>query len=118
MKYFSLLYEGSIHSSSEEKIIPEEEFSRLISAEEILQIAKDEVERYKKEALEEAKKLKDQAEKEGFEKGLAEFNAQILNFEHQLRQIRFEMQKNILPLALSCKKDRWKRVGNTPSDHC
>jgi len=104
MKYFSLLYQGDVHPSDEEKIIPKDEFSKLVSASEILDMAKEDAEKKKKEAYEEAEEIRKKAEEEGFSKGLEQFNTQIFYLENQMRQLRFEMQKMILPLALKAAK--------------
>lgn len=104
MKFFSLLYQGTVHSAKEDKVIPAEEFSTLVSAYELLEKAKDDVIAYKKEAEEQNEKLKAEAEKEGFEKGLSHFNEQLVNFELELKKIRHEMNRLILPLALKAAK--------------
>jgi len=104
MKFFSLLYEGDLHLSTDEKIIPAEEFSTLLQVHEILEKVKEEIIVYKKENEAECKKLQEQAKEEGYQQGLSEFNEQILQFELELKKIRHEMHKQILPLALKAAK--------------
>jgi type III secretion protein L len=104
MKFFSLLHHETVHSAKGDKVIPAEEFSTLMSAFELIEKAKEDVIAYKKEAEEQNEKLKAQAEKEGFEKGLSHFNEQLVNFEIELKKVRHEMNRLILPLALKAAK--------------
>ncbi len=104
MKYFSLIYQGDVHPAEEDKVIPAEEFSTLMEASEILKRAQEDIERFKQEAEEERRQLNEQAEREGFSEGLSKFNEHIIYFEKQLRLLRMELQKQILPLALKAAK--------------
>jgi len=104
MKFFSLLYQGEVHPAAEEKVIPAGEFSTLLEAIEILERAKEDAERYRQETEKEAEKLKEDAKEKGFAEGLARFNEHLLFFDKQLRLIKMDLQKQILPLALKAAK--------------
>ncbi len=104
MKFFSLIYQGEIHPAADDKVISSEEFSTLVSAEEVLTKAKEDAEIYKKEVEKECQALREKAKEEGFAEGLAQFNEHLLAFEKNLRHLRLEMQKQILPLALKAAK--------------
>jgi type III secretion protein L len=104
MKYFSLIYQGEIHPAEDEKVIPAEEFSTLMQASEILERAKEDVEQFKKKTEEESRKLKEKAQEEGFDEGLQKFNEHLIHFDRQIRLIRMDLQKQILPLALKAAK--------------
>ena len=104
MKFFSLIYQGEVHPSGEEKIIPAEDFSTLMEASGILARAKEDAERYKKEVEKECERLKEEAKKEGFDEGLSQFNEHLIQFEQNLRLLRLDLQKQILPLALKAAK--------------
>lgn len=104
MKYFSLLYQGDIHPADEDKVIPAEEFSTLVDAQEILNRAKEDGARYNKQIQEEAEVLKEKAIDDGFSEGLARFNEHLIHFDKQLHTIRMQLQKQILPLALKAAK--------------
>lgn len=105
MKLFSLLNAGKIHTSNATKIIPSEEFSTLLSAHEILQKAEEEKAKLLAETAIECQSLKEQAEAQGFQKGLELFNEQLLGFEENLKALRHDVQKEMLPLVLrACKK--------------
>jgi len=104
MKFFSLLYEKEIHPSEEQKVIPAEEFSQLMSAQAILEQAKEEVRRFKEENERRCEELREQAKKEGFQEGLNSFNEHLIRFEQELKKIRHEAHRLILPLALKAAK--------------
>jgi type III secretion protein L len=104
MKLFSYIYQGDIHLNTERKVVPAEEYSRLMDSIEVLEKAKEEVEQYKKEVETQCQKLREEAQERGFQEGLAKFNEQLMGFEQELRRIRHETQKLVLPLALKAAK--------------
>ncbi len=104
MKFFSLIYQGQVHPSTDEKVIPAEDFSTLMEAFQILAKAKEEVKDHKKQIAKECEELKETAKEEGFSEGLVRFNEHLIHFDKQLRVIRLELQKQILPLALKAAK--------------
>ena len=114
MKFFSLIYQGEVHPAAEEKVIPAEDFSTLMEASELLLKAKEDVAHYKREVEKQCEHLKEEAKKEGFNEGLTQFNEHLIHFDKQLRLIRLELQKQILPLVLKAAK---KVVGEQLSLH-
>jgi type III secretion protein L len=104
MKFFTLIYQEEVHPSTEEKVIPAEDFSTLMEAKEILDRAKDDVVHYKKKTEEECERLKERAKEEGFAEGLQKFNEHLIHFDKQIRVIRMELQKQILSIALKAAK--------------
>jgi type III secretion protein L len=104
MKFFSLIYQGEVHPETEEKVIPAEDFSTLMEAGEILARAQEDVDHYKKKVEEECQQLREKAKEEGFAEGLQQFNEHLIHFDKQLRLIRMDLQKQILPLALKAAK--------------
>lgn len=103
MYYFSLMNKGSIHSH-EGKIIPKKDAEQLISADEILTLAREEAKEIIKAAENEALEIKKKAEEAGFHEGLVQFNSQLLYFEERVKVLRHEMQKVVLPLVLKATK--------------
>ncbi|MCB1071585.1 MAG: HrpE/YscL family type III secretion apparatus protein [Chlamydiales bacterium] len=103
-KYFSLIYSGEIRQGSEEKVIPSDAFSELLSAIEVLNKAKEDVKTYLSNNKEECKKLLEEAKEAGFNEGLSQFNKQIIHYEQRIKQMEHELQKMILPLALRAAK--------------
>lgn len=104
MKFFSLIYQGEVHTSSEEKVIAEEDFSTLMQASEILEKAKEDALTYKKNTKQECETLKEQAKEEGMAEGLQLFNDHLLFFEQEIKKIRHEAHQAILPLALKAAR--------------
>ena len=103
-KYFSLIYSGEITQGSDDKVIPSDEFSELLKATDVLSKAKADVKTYLENNKEECQKLLAKAEEAGFNKGLSEFNKQILHYQERVKQLEHELQKTILPLALKAAK--------------
>lgn len=103
-KFFSLIYSGEITQGSDDKVIPSEEFSELLKATDVLNKAKADVKTYLENNKEECQKLLAKAEEAGFNKGLSEFNKQILHYQERVKQLEHELQKTILPLALKAAK--------------
>jgi type III secretion protein L len=104
MRFFSLIYQGEIHPSTDEKIIPAEEFSTLMDAKEILEKAKEDAEIFREELQKEAAMLKEEAQKQGYQKGFEEFNEKLVWFDHELKALRAEVQTQILPIALKAAR--------------
>ena len=103
-RFFSLIFQGDIHPSTEKKIIPASEYSKLLSAQEIIEKAEED----RKELLEqtriECEQLRERAKEEGHNEGLLAFNAHIVHFEQQLKKLRHETQQTMLPLVLQATK--------------
>ena len=104
MKIFSLLYQGDIHFAADQKIIPSEQFSTLLTAQEVLQRTQEDAAAYKAEVDTECDELRKKAKEEGFNEGLSKFNDHLLQFDKEIKKIRHEAQKSILPLALKAAK--------------
>lgn len=104
MKIFSLLYQGDVHPVGDEKIIPQEDYSALLEAAELVQKAQEDAKLYREETQKECEELKETAKKEGFEAGLVRFNEHILHLEAELKKLRHETHKLMLPLVLKAAK--------------
>ncbi len=104
MKLFTLIRSGSIHFAKKTKIVPSEEFSELLKAKEIVTKAKQDTKALMEETHVECDKIKKDAYEEGLQKGLEEFNQQLLYLNQEIKQLRIELQQQILPLALKTAK--------------
>ena len=104
MKWFSLLYQGDLHPSSDEKVIPAKDYSKLIEATQVLEKAKEDAEKYLENTKEKCKLLCKKAKEKGFAEGLEKFNEQILFMDEQLKSIRLNLQQMVLPIALKASK--------------
>lgn len=103
-KYFSLLSGEEVRPAPGHKIIPSNEFSTLKDAAEILEVVKRESEEFKRATLIEAEKTKALAFEEGFQDALTSLNKHILLLDDALHQIREDVQKRILPIALKAAR--------------
>jgi type III secretion protein L len=104
MYLFTLISGKTVHLKSGKKTIPKKDFSTVKSAEEIVSIAEEEAEEYKKELHEEAAALKEKSSQEGFEEGLGKFNKQLTHLDTLAAGIKDEMKEQILPILLSSLK--------------
>jgi type III secretion protein L len=103
-RLFSLIYQGQVHTTSQTKVIPQEDFAHLMEASAILEKAKEDAQKCLELAEEEAKTLKEEAKQAGFEEGLLQLNEQILHLDQEKKHLRHEMNQLILPLALKAAK--------------
>lgn len=104
MKFFSYLYGAETHPASGKKVLPAKEFSLLVEARSLVEKALEEAEQKKHDTETLCISLKEQAQKEGFSEGLAQLNDKILQLDELMKNVRHEMNKKILPLALQAAK--------------
>lgn len=104
MKFFSLFYQGDVHLATDKKIIPKEELSTLVSAQDVLEKAKEDAAAFHVATEKECEEIKKKAYDDGYAEGLHQFSEHLLQFEKELRKIRHETQKQLLPLALKAAK--------------
>lgn len=103
-KFFSLISGKEVRIAAGKKVIPSQEFSSLESANDILKTVKAESLVYKQEVAIESEALKESAFQEGFQEGLIALNKHLFALDQELKVLREEVQKNILPLALKAAK--------------
>jgi type III secretion protein L len=101
---FTLISRETVHMPPGQKVVPASEFSTLKEAHDLLLQAKAEKEELRTQAEAEAKNIKEQAVQEGFQEGLKALNAHILTLDQQLKELRQEVQKTILPLTLKAAR--------------
>lgn len=104
MPLFSLIKKGEVHLHKKQKIIPQEEFSQALTAKELIDIAEEQAKTLIQEAEKEAISIKEKAAADGHQEGLTKFQAHLLFFEEKFKMLRYEMQKNMLPLVLKSVK--------------
>jgi type III secretion protein L len=103
-RLFSFIKGGEIHPASNKKVVPQEDFSTLMEANEILEKARLDAEAFRAETEAECVELREAAKKEGFQEGLEQLNANIIGLDQEKKRLRHEMNKLILPLALKAAK--------------
>ena len=84
MAFFSFIYDGKITKTSK-KVIPENEYSVLMDAKEVLEKAKEDAKKYLEENEKKCQKLREKAKEKGKQEGLVQFNEKILFFDQQLK---------------------------------
>lgn len=105
MKFFTLIKQDAIHMApGKKKTIPAEEFSKLLEADSILKQTKEEEIVYRQEVSKECEILKEQAELVGFEEGLKRWNTQLELLDHEIKNVRQEIEDAMVPLALTAIK--------------
>ncbi len=104
MKFFSLFFGKEVRVAPGKKVIPGKEFSTLEDAHEILKTVKAEAVVFKQEAVKEAEAIKEQAFKEGFQEGLTSLNKHIIALDKELKTLREDIQKKLLPLSLKAAR--------------
>lgn len=104
MTLLSLIYQGDISLNKKTKVIPREDFSDIITAKELIKKAEEDIKKYKEENKQLCEQLKKEAEENGYQKGLENLNAHIISLDKGIREIRLEMQSQILPLAMQAMK--------------
>lgn len=103
-RLFTLIYGDRIRVAPKNKIIPAESFSKLVEADEVLDLIKKDAEHYREEVIKECEQLKESAEKEGYEAGFQQWTEHLLKLEDEIEQVHQELQKMIIPLALRAAK--------------
>lgn len=103
-KYFALISGKPIGKAPQEKIIPQESFSELLTGKEVVEKVQQDALDYRKSVMSECEKLKEAAQKEGFEHGYDNWVAQISNIEKEILHVHDEMMKLVMPIALKAAK--------------
>lgn len=104
MKLFTLFSGKEVHLAPGKKVIPAKQLGVLQSAEELLEKAKKEALEYRQEAEKEAEEFKDKAFKKGVQEGLESLNKHLFALDQELKVLREEVQKKILPLSLKAAR--------------
>lgn len=116
MKFFSLIEGDNVHIAPDVKVVPGKEFSKLVNAQELTRQVKKEETAYRKSVSIECETLKEAAELAGFEEGLKQWNQHIAQLEDQIKKVRQEMEKTLVPLALTAVKKLIGRELETEPD--
>lgn len=76
----------------------------MLSSEEMVEKVKEDANRYIQETVTESEKLKEAAEKAGFEEGFKKWAEQIAKLEEEIDRVRKDMEKMVIPIALKAAK--------------
>jgi type III secretion protein L len=114
MKYFTLLHKDKVIHPASSAVVPAEEFSELLNGKELLAKAEEDIALYKKEVEEEAKRLKENAYKEGLKEGAEAWAAKLKEFHDEMEQFKEKVGKMVVPIAIKAAK---KVVGKELEAH-
>lgn len=103
-KFFSLIDGRALTIAPNTTILPQEAFSALLSAQEIIEKVQEEAQQYKVNIIRECEDLKAQAEKEGFQVGYDQWVEMVQKLESEIIKVREELQKTVMPVALKAAK--------------
>lgn len=103
-KCFSLINGSNVVLGPNSKVIPAEEFSSILSAEEVLVKVKEDAENYRLEVVKECEKLKEAARLEGFSEGFREWQEHLAALEEEVIRVRRDLEKMLVPVALKAAK--------------
>ncbi len=103
-KFFSLIKGAEVRIAPGEKVVPAKEFATLENANDLLKTVKAESFAYKQEVAIEAEKTKELAFQEGFQEGLTSLNKHLFALDEELKVLREDVQKKILPLSLKAAR--------------
>ncbi len=104
MNLFTLIEKEEIHPAPQTKIIPADQFSKLIDASALLNKTYEEEAAYRIQVGKECETLKESSQAAGFEAGLKKWSEQIALLEQEIVKVRKEMESAIVPLALTAVK--------------
>ena len=103
-KFFSLIHGDAVHIAPETKIIPADQFSKLIDGNEIIEKVQEDAKKHRIEVLSEIEKLKEQAQQEGYEAGFQKWSEKIAELETEIQEVHQEISKLVIPVALKAAK--------------
>lgn len=103
-KFFTFIRGGSVHVAPKTKILPAEAFSALLDSTELLEKVRQDAEQYRIEVTAECEKLKEQAQHAGYEAGFQEWAQHIANLEQEIINVRKELERLLIPVALTAAK--------------
>lgn len=103
-KFFSLIFGDKVHIAPKTKVISADAISKLMDAEEVLEKVKKDAEKYKIDVSSDCEKLKEQAQKEGYEEGYKQWAEHIAHLEAEIKKVREDVSKTVIPIALKAAK--------------
>jgi type III secretion protein L len=103
-KFFTLIHGETVHVSPKTKVIKADDYSKMLNAEEVLGAVQQDAKKYRIEVSQECEKLKEQAQKEGFEEGFKQWAEHVARLEEEIVKVRQDMEKVVIPVALKAAK--------------
>ncbi|CDR34566.1 HrpE/YscL family type III secretion apparatus protein [Criblamydia sequanensis] len=99
-KFFSFIKGGRLHIAPGKKIVPKDDFSKMLESKEVLENVQKDAAIYRQSVAEECEKLKEIAQKEGYEMGFEKWAEHLVAFQKNIESLRDEYTKVLAPIAL------------------
>lgn len=99
-RFFSLIHGGDLHLAPNKKVVPSSLIETLLKAKEVLEKVHEDAFKYRKEVAAECEKIKEQAQKEGYEAGFQRWAEHILTFQKRIDSVRSDYVRMLAPVAL------------------
>lgn len=103
-RFFSLIKKGDLHVAPKTKVIPKDNIEELLDGKGVLEKIHEDAEQYRQEVAVELEKLKEQAQKEGYEEGFKSWLEHVAKLEQEIIKVRKEFEKVLVPIALKAAK--------------
>lgn len=104
MKELFSRIESDLQIEPSSKIVPAKTFATWITADEMLDDVKREIDLFREKAKREAAELRAAEEQKGFKEGLDKWAKQIASLEKSQKDLRDDMRKQIVELVIQCGK--------------
>lgn len=101
---FTILDKSIVLPPLEGKVLSAEEFGTIVTSQQLLEKVKQAGEEYRKQVVKECEEIKAHAEKEGFEAGYTAWAEMVRILEKEVKLVREELQKSVMPVALRAAK--------------
>ena len=103
-KFFNLIDGRPVDIAPGKKVLSADALTTLLDSTELLENVKKDAEEYKKKIIGECESIKEQAEREGFQAGYDQWADQLAQLEKEIQNVREELQKVVMPVALKAAK--------------
>ncbi len=104
MKVLTLISKKEVRLAPGIKLIPQDDFAKLIEAKELLEEIKEERIQHRSDIAKEGERLFEESKQKGFKEGLNQWADQIKLFENEKIKVRKDVEKVIARIALITTK--------------
>lgn len=104
MKLFDLMQGGEVRLAPNTKVIPKEELSVLLETQTFLDTLSQDAEAFRQKVVMECEQMREKLIEEGFNEGLNQWTQQLALLEKRAKMLKDEMDKALVPAAISAAK--------------
>lgn len=99
-----MINDEKVHISPTTKIIPSEEFTTMLHANEVLNAVKEEAAKYREQVFAECETIKEAAAKEGYEAGFNFWAEHVARLEKEIEEVGATYEKVLVTVATKAAK--------------